>query len=128
MGFPALIKEYISWHYGTALKEIIVLERNFLWFGYHLFSIKLLLSTIVSPLYRIHESYKGLGSMEMLMENAVANIVSRAVGLVFRTIVIILGILFEALLAMAILPVLIFWLLLPLIIPLSFFIGLNIIL
>ncbi len=64
----------------------------------------------------------------MLMENAVANIVSRAVGLVFRTIVIILGILFEALLAMAILPVLIFWLLLPLIIPLSFFIGLNIIL
>lgn len=124
MGFPVFIMEYILWHYGTALKEIMVMERNFLWFGYHLFSIKLLLSTIISPFSRIQEGYRGLGSMEILMENVVANIISRAVGLIFRTIVITVGVLFEVLLTIAILPVLIFWVLLPLLIPLFFIIGL----
>lgn len=124
MGLPILITEYIWWHYGTALKEIIELERNFLWFGYHLFSIKLLLQTIFSPFSRIQEGYKGLGSMEMLMENVVANMISRAVGFIFRTIIIIIGVMFEALLTVALLPVLIFWVLLPILIPLFFLIGL----
>lgn len=128
MGLPIFIMEYIWWHYGTALKEIMVLERNFLWFGYHLFSIKLLLKTIISPFSRIQEGYKGLGSMEMLMENVVANIMSRAVGLIFRTIVITVGVLFEVLLTVAILPILIFWILLPLLIPLFFLMGISYIL
>lgn len=113
MGVTTFLKEYMVWHYGEALRDLWELEKNFLWFGYHFFSIPLLFRTLFSPFYRIHESYKGWTTIEMLLENAVANIVSRVVGFFFRTFVIICGLVCGGVVVLCSVPVLALWFLFP---------------
>lgn len=125
MGLAIFIKEYISWHYGRAITEIIELEKNFLWFGYYLFSFKLLLKTLLSPLYRIKESYKGWTNIEFLLENFIANAVSRVVGFVLRIFVLTVGAVFEIAVAIVFVPVLSVWIVLPALIPMLFLLGLS---
>ena len=126
MGITTFLSEYILWHYGQALRDIWELEKNFLWFGYHFFSIPLLFQTIFSPFYRIHESYKGWATMEVLLESVVANVVSRFVGLILRSVIIIAGLIFECFVIVFLVPVLIFWFLLPLLFPGLFIVGVSI--
>ncbi len=123
MGSALLIKDYIRWHYGQALKEIWELERDFLWFGYHFFSIPVLFQTLFSPFYRIRESYKGWASFEALLENAVANVVSRFVGLFLRLFVIAFGIIFEIVIFLLLIPAYTVWILFPVLIPALIYSG-----
>lgn len=109
-----ILQEYFTWHYGKALKEIGELTKNFLWFGFHFFSIGLLWRTLYKPFYRIHEPLKGWTTLEMLLENIVADVMSRVIGFVIRTLAIIIGVLFEGILLLIFIPLFIAWLLVPL--------------
>ena len=113
MTLAILLKEYIFWHYGGALKDLTALSKNFLWFGCHFFSLKLLLKTLFSPFYRIQEEYRRGLSFEVLAENLVANVVSRTVGLVLRIFVLAAGIVFETAVGITVILAFILWLLLP---------------
>lgn len=64
-----------------------------MWFGYHFFSIPLLLKTLVRPIYRIHESAPpGTGlNVELFFENIAVNIIARIVGFSLRVFLILCG-------------------------------------
>lgn len=111
MGIAFFLKAYISWHYGEAFSEMHTLQKNFLWFFYHFFSIPSLAKTLGAPFRRIQE--KGGRSMQLLLENIVANTISRLVGFILRSVVIGIGLLIEFFVFIAILPALFIWLLLP---------------
>ena len=111
MGIAFFLREYISWHYGKAFSEMQALQKDFLWFFYHFFSIPSLAKTLIAPFRRIQE--KGGRSMELLLQNIVANTISRLVGFALRSIVIGIGLLIEFFVFIAILPALFIWLLLP---------------
>lgn len=128
MALVILLKEYLSWHYSRAFGDLAGLAKNFLWFGRHFFSLRLLLTTLFSPFYRLHEAYgRGL-NLENLAENLVANVVSRVVGLIFRIIVLLTGITFEVLLGALVILAFIVWPLLPIIVAVLFVSGVTLLL
>jgi len=112
MNVGILLATYLAWHYGEALKELVEIEKNLLWFFYHQFSIALLFKTLFTPFYRIQEEYRGF-NLENLFSNLVANTVSRTVGFILRITTIFLGLLIESILALAAVPVLATWIMLP---------------
>lgn len=128
MALVILLKEYISWHYSRAFRDLAGLAKNFLWFGRHFFSLKLLLTTLFSPFYRMREEYgRGL-NLENLAENLVANVVSRVVGLIFRVIVLFIGITFETVLGALVILAFVLWPLLPIAVAILFLSGVAILL
>ncbi|MBI2122373.1 MAG: hypothetical protein HYT98_04620 [Candidatus Sungbacteria bacterium] len=123
MGLTILISEYIAWHYGRAPTEILELGRNFLWFGWNVFSVELLSKTLFAPFYRIQEGYKNWTDFEALGETIVANTVSRAVGFLLRIFIIAAGFLFETIICIAMVMALTAWILFPIFIPFLIFSG-----
>lgn len=106
-------KDYLIWHYGQAINDIWEIYKNFLWFGYHLFSMPLILKTIFSPFYRIRESYHVGLDLEAFLENLVANIATRAVGFILRIFVFVMGVVFEVFITLSAIIFFLLWLLLP---------------
>jgi len=120
------IKEYLLWHYGAAPREFFALWKNFLWFGYHFFSIPLLVSTFAAPVYRLQEKSSGSFDPGRILGDFVVTTLMRIVGMILRTIVLALGTVFEAILALLAVPALALWLLLPILSPLLATIGILI--
>ena len=118
---------YLRWHFGTAFLELYEFWRNLMWFGYHFFSIPLLLKTLVRPLYRIHESAPpGTGlNVELFFENLAVNVIARIVGFFLRLFLIAVGLLYQ--LAMLIIgPALfIIWFFLPALPAVFIFMGVQ---
>lgn len=114
------------WHYGEALSDIVRVWTNFLWFLYNYFSLPLLLRTFFAPWRRIREerSKKGF-SPEDIAETVVTNTVMRLVGALMRLVIIAVG---SVVVLAAFWAGLLFyavWLLMPLLIPVSFIFGLS---
>lgn len=101
--------------------------KNFLWFGYNFFSIRVLLKTLFSPIYRIREPYKGL-ELEELAESFVLNSITRFIGFFIRSFLILGGLIFEAIVAAVFVPVLLIWLFLPAVLLEAFILGVSLIL
>lgn len=107
---------YIFWHYTKAYKEIFVLSKNFIWFVFHLFSIKELFTTFFQPWQRLGERYQGGFDISKWFEVKAVNTLMRLVGMFIRFVMIFIGLL--SLLAITILAILtlLVWTLLPLIV------------
>ena len=80
---------YIIWHYTTAIKDIFLICRDFLWFLYNYFSISLLLRTLFSPWKRLGEEKRGSFDPVFLF----IDLLMRIFGFIMRSIVIVFGIL-----------------------------------
>ena len=104
---------YLSWHYGRAFSDILVVWTNFFWFFLHFFSIPLLVRTLFSPWKRLHENYRQGFHPEDFFQALIVNIIMRIVGAIIRVIIIVIGIL--TLLTVTILGVifLLFWTIAP---------------
>lgn len=92
-----LISTYAQWHFGIAFQELYELWKNLIWFGYHFFSLPLLLKTLIRPIYRIHESAPPGGGLniELFFENITVNMIARVVGFFLRTFLILCGMLYQ---------------------------------
>lgn len=123
MALIILFKEYILWHYGRAFGDLGGLAKNFLWFGYHFFSLKLLWTTLFSPFYRIREEYGRGFNLENFAENLVANVVSRVVGLFLRLTVLLAGTVFEIAIGAIAIFTFVLWPLLPAVFTVLFLSG-----
>ena len=122
----SMIVEYLAWHYSQGLHEIFEEEKNLLWFGYHFFSLPLLITTLFRPIYRIHEtSPQGGLDLEIIFENIAVNSIARLVGFFLRITMILFGLLFEFALLLINLFLLLSWLLIPFLIPLFLIIGIQ---
>lgn len=113
---------YLSWHYTTALYDMIGIWRNFFYFIYNFFSISLLLRTLFSPWHRIKESY---AKIEDFFGNLVVNTLMRLVGAVIRMVFIVMGTVSLLLCLIFGVAAFIFWLVLPFLLVYTFFQGIN---
>ncbi|MEK7082201.1 MAG: hypothetical protein AAB915_00790 [Patescibacteria group bacterium] len=107
-----LAKEYIAWHYGAAIRELAHTEKNFLWFGYHFFSIPLLAKTLFSPIFRLQENEARLPDIAGMLRDFIVTAVMRLVGFSVKIVILAAGFLFETALLILFLPALAFWLIL----------------
>jgi len=125
MRFPLIFFKYLVWHYGKALLEFTAIYKNLINFVYNFFSIPILLRSFFAPWRRLGEEYpKDVLKIEEMASVLVINFLMRLVGIVMRTVLIVVG-LVTLLLMIILYPVLvIFWLLLPLIVVLLFITGL----
>ncbi len=88
-------RNFFSWHYLAANKFLWQVWRNFIEFGLHIFSVKLILKTLFTPWRRVEVKKQGAGfSLSEWFENFTFNLISRAVGFFVRLIFIFGGLLF----------------------------------
>lgn len=108
-----LVLVYFKWHYSQGLSEFFGVTRNFLRFLADFFSFKLLLKTLVAPWKRLGENYEGGFNLSAWASSFIVNSLMRAVGLVSRLVILILGLAAVLVLLALAFGLFVIWLLLP---------------
>lgn len=124
-----LLLDYAYWHYGVAPSRILKLLRNYLIATWHRFLIGTHARTLFAPWHRARPS--DVGRPQTFGEkigNAVVDFYIRIVAAIIRLVIIIFGLLTEALLAVAFILLLAIWLLWPAILFVFITNGLSIVL
>ncbi|OGG65459.1 hypothetical protein A3I99_04485 [Candidatus Kaiserbacteria bacterium RIFCSPLOWO2_02_FULL_45_11b] len=113
MLFLTIMHHYLLWHYTKAFGEIAHISKNFFWFTIHFFSLPQLIRSFFSPWKRMTEERGDTFNFEDLAGFVIINILSRLVGMMLRTSIIILG--FIALLVVLICTIVtyVFWVMAP---------------
>lgn len=114
MLFLSIMHDYALWHYTRAFKELFHVWLNFLWFGIHYFSIPQLLKSWFSPFKRIVEERRRGVSFEDIAGYIVINLLSRMIGAVLRSFLIITGLLFVTIIIIIGALVHVLWVFIPL--------------
>lgn len=124
MKFITLVPYYFVWHYTRAVRDLIEIGANFVWFIYNYFSIKVLFSTLFAPYKRLTEKYRGGLDIEKFLESIVVNLLMRIIGFVMRTAVLVVGLIAILVTFVAGAVLIVVWLLLPIILLIMFTFGL----
>ncbi len=124
-----LLPMYIHWHFGTALRELFEFWKNLSWFGYHFFSLPLLVKTLFRPIYRINEAtVPGAGfEFELFFENIAFNMMARVVGFVLRIFLIFLGAVYQIVILLIGPLLFLIWLSLPVLSLILLIVGIGMI-
>lgn len=91
MFLPLIIQNYFVWHYGRAWSEFWGIWTTYLWFVTHIFSIPQLLRSLFAPFKRITQSRGQTFSGEDLAAYVIINLLSRLIGAMARTAIILTG-------------------------------------
>lgn len=108
---------YIIWHYTRAIKDLIRIWSDFVWFTFNFFSISLLLKTFFSPWKRLGEMRSGFFDPVFI----IIDIFMRLFGMLLRSVTIFVGLVsvtFVILLGPVILTIWLIW-------PIAIFYLLN---
>ncbi len=127
MLFTYLFHHYILWHYTTALREILHLAKNFIWFFTNFFSIPTLLKSLFSPWKRMTEGRGSRFSLEDVASYLIVNFLSRLVGAIMRFIIILIGLLFLMMVVLVTILTYTFWIFTPALLLVSLLYGLVLI-
>jgi hypothetical protein len=104
---------YLKWHYTKALIATFSLWKNILAFLFNFFSIKNLLGNFSTPWKRLADNYPKKFSLKIYFFTFIVNSVMRIVGIILRSIIILVG-LTCCIIYIMLLPVsLLVWLALP---------------
>ena len=123
----SIYAKFFGWYFIGAAGEILKAWRNFLWFGLRYFSARELLKTYFSPWKRYHSQYGKVFEVWENIEVLVFNGMSRIIGAVLRTFLIIAGLFLELAIFILGIIILISWLALPFLLIAGFFFGLYLI-
>lgn len=113
MLFTSIAQDYFRWHYTAALTEMFHLWLNFLWFTIHFFSLPQLARSLFAPWKRMTEGRGNAWSFEDLASFVIINFISRLIGALLRTIIIVLGLIALILMITVGVVVYVFWILAP---------------
>lgn len=94
MLFLSIVQDYFLWHYSRAFREIFHVWLNLLWFIIRFFSIPQLIRSWFAPFKRITEERRRGFSFEDVAGYIIINLLSRLVGAILRTILIVIGLVF----------------------------------
>lgn len=124
MRFVTVLGHYFIWHYGRAVRDLTRIYKNLIVFTFNFFSVPILVASFFAPWRRMGEDYPER-SIEPFDYFSVflVNLIMRLVGISMRGIVIVLGMIFTILLTLSYPLVLLFWLILPFVIVIIFFVG-----
>lgn len=123
------VTDYVRWHYGAALFDMLRVWGNLLWFIIHTSSFFDLFKTLLSPWKRMHEEKppKGTFDPSYYVGSLTVNALMRVVGLVVRLFLITIAlVLFSITFAVGVFFML-FWLIAPVAIFIIFLNGLALI-
>ena len=117
---------YLEWQFFDTSKAILQAWRNCLKFNLNYWSAPLLLKTFFSHWRRYRYSYgKGL-NFKRYFEAFTFNMISRVLGMIMRSVLIVLGLIAEVFVFLAGIIVFFIWLILPFILIWGFFYGFKI--
>jgi hypothetical protein len=117
--------KYLFWHFVEAPKNILRAWANYLRFGLNYFSIGLLFKTLLSPWRNYRWFYPKTFDIGKYFEVAFSNLISRVLGFIPRSILIVIGIVFEFLILFAGFSVFIIWFVLPVFLILGIYHGIR---
>jgi len=103
----------ITWLYFDVPRNILKAWKNFLLYNLEYFSIPLLLKTLFSHWRRYGYAYPRGFDIKGYLEVFTSNLISRILGAIMRTILIIIGIIAEILIVVGGLIIFLCWLVLP---------------
>jgi len=92
-----IVWQYLEWHFFDQPKAILKAWKNFLLFNLNFFSVFLLLKSFFSPLHQYRWSYPRGLDIPKHLEAFFSNLISRILGAILRTVIILAGIIFEIL-------------------------------
>jgi len=127
MLFLSIVQNYLLWHYSRAFKEIFHVWLNFIWFTLHFFSIPQLMRSWLSPWKRITESRGNKWSFEDLAGFIIIGFISRIIGFILRTSVIVVGLVSLSAVVLIGLGTFVFWIFAPLIIIAMLVFGITLV-
>jgi hypothetical protein len=118
--------QYFLWYFYDIPKEILKGWKNFLVFNFNYFSIPLLFKTFFSHWRQYKWSYgRGFDPWRYL-EAFFSNLISRILGAIMRTFLIVFGILTEILIAIVGAILFLGWILLPILMMAGIYFALKI--
>jgi len=117
--------QYLSWHFFDVPKKILKAFKNILLFNLEYFSIFLLLKTFFSHWRRYSFAYPRGFDIKVYAGVFFSNLISRVLGAVVRTFLIVLGILVEILILLLGGIVFLGWFFFPFILVLLLYFGLK---
>ena len=103
----------ITWLYFDVPRSIIIAWRNFLLFNLEYFSIPLLLKTFFSPWRQYKYFYPRGLDIKKYFEVFSSNLISRILGAIMRSVLIIIGLAIEVFIILGGLLIFLGWLVLP---------------
>lgn len=114
---------FLNWFFLKAPLEIFQIGKNFTLWGWKFFSIGYFVPRLFSPWHRDITSYGRGFDLKRFLHSLGWNLISRLLGAVLRLLVMLAGLIIEALLIATTVLVLAGWFLLPIIIPGLIIIG-----
>lgn len=115
----------VIWHFSTAAKGLSLAWRNFLAFNLKYFPIRELFRTLFSHWKRSSDPYSRGLDIGGWARAFLGNIISRVIGAVIRTAIIIIGLIVEVFIFFAGLFVILVWICLPVLVVIGFFAGIG---
>jgi hypothetical protein len=128
MVFSYVVRDYFTWHYIRAWKELFNVWLNMLWFVIHFFSIPELFHSLFAPWKRITEERKRGFNFEDFAAFIIVNLLSRLLGATLRGTILIAGLTLLSATIVIGACVFIFWLVAPLAVIASFVFGFSMLL
>lgn len=118
-----ILHHYLIWHYTRAFGEIRHVAKNLLWFVVHFFSLPQLLRSFFAPYRRMTEERGNAFNLEDLASFVIIGLISRIIGMILRTVVILCGLTALTILLALIVATFVFWITAPLAIVTLIIIG-----
>ncbi|MBI2041983.1 MAG: hypothetical protein HYT20_03120 [Candidatus Nealsonbacteria bacterium] len=115
--------QYIEWQFVDSAKGILKAWKNCLSFNLNYWSVVLLLKTFFSHWRRYGYSYGKDFDFKRYFEVFTFNIISRVIGAILRSFLIVFGLLTEIFIIIAGLSIFLFWIFLPFLIIFGIFYG-----
>lgn len=115
--------DYVKWHYTYALLNIFRLAKEFIRFFLNLFSVRLFLHTLFTPIFSIPVNDDDSNYIGDMIAGFVGGTLIRLIGAIFRLSLIILGLFFSFLTFSIATFIFILWLFMPLISIVLFYYG-----
>lgn len=121
----AVISQFFAWYFLDVPKGILLAWQNYLFFNFNYFSILTLFKTYFSHWHKYYFPYGKKLDPLRYAESFVGNMMSRFIGAVLRTFLILFGILAEIFVFFIGALIFLGWFILPLFIILLFLTGLR---
>lgn len=104
---------FFVWLFVESTAHIVRTWKFFLVFGFRIFSVPLLVRTFFSPWHRYWYGYPKTFNIQAIFQTIFGNIMSRGIGVVLRTFLIVLALFFELVVFLIGTVFLVFWVTLP---------------
>jgi len=116
LGSQNIFIAWLVWHFYEMPMFLLGVWKNYILFALNYFSLTLLLKSFLSPWRRYRWNYpRGLYPFE-IFSTFISNVFSRLMGAIMRTVLIIVGILFQIFVVFAGLAIFLLWVLVPFIV------------